>query len=668
MSCDQREKLSELSGLPEVAREYVLTKRNEMLELQRRSKAPSRREVVEKGAMRRCEMDEIDINQLESVWDDLEYLEYPKRLLMTIPKLLFDPRVIQLATRDTALARSLAEKFRTLQGIAETKTFLFPPLISAVRRAALTEPRTLDILEIGNFIVRIAEHPPEPTIDLMLEEATTCLTPFGYEHHFGEPASYGFAAYLDLVSRLSEHQDLVESTLERLLDRWKAQKEPPRAWKTTLQLQVLLLCFEQYTPISSDQAQGLLEDLFHVVAIEPLPRYRYILEWIIIQISIRHDLQDFLLFRLITKDHHANPKHLASVMKIITILACREGSGEDFAFHLAIAFVPLAASSKVVIRHEAQWQIPVLMDHARTSEWTSITGNPALTALDDYIRSLERFHDPPPERLAGGFNPETDHTLANLVEGKWFDLDHTKARLTSRRELVRLRDADSLQTAASSCMPLGDEIDRPATQQAKAELVEIKTTVGPRTSNEVAALQTKGTAYLARTLSNPSDQQARSSKAIVIGSLVDNPYNLGGLSRVSEIFGASALCLQNQKVLSNKGFTSVAVSSHLHFPVVQLSVPGIPDFLAERKAEGFCVVGIEQTDRSVLLGSEGAKLPERVVLVVGSEKEGIPAIVLTECDMLVEIPQRGITRSLNVQTAASVVLYEHARQHNQTAL
>ena len=76
-------------------------------------------------------------------------------------------------------------------------------------------------------------------------------------------------------------------------------------------------------------------------------------------------------------------------------------------------------------------------------------------------------------------------------------------------------------------------------------------------------------------------------------------------------------------------------------------------------------MGIEQTHRSVLLGSEECKIPEKVVLVVGSEKEGIPAIVLTECDMLVEIPQKGITRSLNVQTAVSIVLYEHARQYQK---
>ncbi|KAK3063809.1 hypothetical protein LTR53_018758, partial [Teratosphaeriaceae sp. CCFEE 6253] len=77
---------------------------------------------------------------------------------------------------------------------------------------------------------------------------------------------------------------------------------------------------------------------------------------------------------------------------------------------------------------------------------------------------------------------------------------------------------------------------------------------------------------------------------------------------------------------------------------------------------GWTIVGVEQTDRSVVLGSAACRLPGKVVLVLGSEREGIPALVLGECDVLVEIAQQGVTRSLNVQTAAAIVLYEYARQ------
>lgn len=79
--------------------------------------------------------------------------------------------------------------------------------------------------------------------------------------------------------------------------------------------------------------------------------------------------------------------------------------------------------------------------------------------------------------------------------------------------------------------------------------------------------------------------------------------------------------------------------------------------------EPYTIVGVEQTDQSLVLGKEGTKLPRRMCMVLGAEKTGIPADVLMECEMCVEIGQVGITRSLNVQTAASCVLFEWQRQH-----
>lgn len=152
---------------------------------------------------------------------------------------------------------------------------------------------------------------------------------------------------------------------------------------------------------------------------------------------------------------------------------------------------------------------------------------------------------------------------------------------------------------------------------------------------------------------------------MVIGSLVDNAINLGGLSRISEVFGASALYVANApSVLKNKDFVAVSVSSYNHLPINTLTVPDIPSFLTQCKNDGYTIVGVEQTDRSVILGADATKLPVKTVLLMGAEKEGIPALLLGECDLLVEVPQKGVTRSLNVQTAAGVVLFEYARQHS----
>jgi tRNA guanosine-2'-O-methyltransferase len=188
--------------------------------------------------------------------------------------------------------------------------------------------------------------------------------------------------------------------------------------------------------------------------------------------------------------------------------------------------------------------------------------------------------------------------------------------------------------------------------------------------NDVAvALQTKGTAYLKSILTTPDTASQQTHSLLLVASLIENPYNLGGLSRCTEIFGAQGLYVRDPRVVAEKDFTSVSVSSHNHIDIMPCPVADLATLLAAKKEEGWTVVGIEQTDRSLLLGAKNVNgkelcmLPKQTILVLGSEREGMPATVLSLCDMLVEIPQIGVTRSLNVQTAAAIVLFEYGRQH-----
>jgi tRNA guanosine-2'-O-methyltransferase len=73
-------------------------------------------------------------------------------------------------------------------------------------------------------------------------------------------------------------------------------------------------------------------------------------------------------------------------------------------------------------------------------------------------------------------------------------------------------------------------------------------------------------------------------------------------------------------------------------------------------------VGLEQSTRSLRLGAPGVTLPERMVLVLGAELRGMPAEVLAALDVVVEIPQVGQVRSMNVHVSASLLVWEYTRQ------
>lgn len=148
---------------------------------------------------------------------------------------------------------------------------------------------------------------------------------------------------------------------------------------------------------------------------------------------------------------------------------------------------------------------------------------------------------------------------------------------------------------------------------------------------------------------------------LVVASLIDKPTNLGGLCRTCEIFGASGLVLDSLHHLNDKHFQSLSVSSELWLPLLEVKPVELTDFLQVKKSEGYSIVGVEQTANSQNL--QEFKFPEKTLLLLGNEREGIPANLLQMLDVCVEIPQQGIIRSLNVHVSAALLIWEYTRQH-----
>jgi tRNA guanosine-2'-O-methyltransferase len=153
---------------------------------------------------------------------------------------------------------------------------------------------------------------------------------------------------------------------------------------------------------------------------------------------------------------------------------------------------------------------------------------------------------------------------------------------------------------------------------------------------------------------------------IVFASLVDKAPNLGGLARTAEIFGAESLVVADRSVLKDNLFSFTSLDAERLLPVHACPLAGARDYLRARRAEGWAVVALEQADRALVLG-HGCALPERMVLLLGAEKEGVPPELLAEADVTVEIPQLGTLRSLNVHVSAALVVWEWTRQRLENA-
>jgi TrmH family RNA methyltransferase len=148
---------------------------------------------------------------------------------------------------------------------------------------------------------------------------------------------------------------------------------------------------------------------------------------------------------------------------------------------------------------------------------------------------------------------------------------------------------------------------------------------------------------------------------IVVLAGLQDPGNLGTILRSAEAFGARAvLCLPGTVSAWNPKAVRASAGSLFRLPLLPASAE---DCFARLRAAGVKIwttaapaaeVETEAADRIDLAGP--------VALVIGNEGNGVPEALAAQADGAVTIPCPGPVESLNAAVAASVLLYEAARQ------
>jgi tRNA G18 (ribose-2'-O)-methylase SpoU len=82
--------------------------------------------------------------------------------------------------------------------------------------------------------------------------------------------------------------------------------------------------------------------------------------------------------------------------------------------------------------------------------------------------------------------------------------------------------------------------------------------------------------------------------------------------------------------------------------------------LKELKADGYTLVGLEQTTNSISLHEY--RFLRRTALVIGNERLGLTDEELRLVDNIVEIPVWGLPYAYNVANATAMALYEYCKQ------
>jgi TrmH family RNA methyltransferase len=150
---------------------------------------------------------------------------------------------------------------------------------------------------------------------------------------------------------------------------------------------------------------------------------------------------------------------------------------------------------------------------------------------------------------------------------------------------------------------------------------------------------------------------------VVVMAAVQDPGNIGTIVRSAEAFGATGVVTTrgSADLWSPKALRASA-GSGLRFPV--LRGMAIPLLLAQLRVAGVKLVAA--SSHAADLASAGAEaaadLREAVAIFIGNEGSGLPREIEHVADARISIPMTAGVESLNAGVAASVVLYEAARQ------
>ena len=145
----------------------------------------------------------------------------------------------------------------------------------------------------------------------------------------------------------------------------------------------------------------------------------------------------------------------------------------------------------------------------------------------------------------------------------------------------------------------------------------------------------------------------------IVCDAIRTPENIGMCFRISESFGVEKIYFhENSPSVENRKVINTARNT-----INQIAHDYYTDFnslIKNLKDEGNTIIGIEITDKSINIQDFNFKNHEKIVLLLGSERNGIENVDLV--DFTISIPMYGRNSSMNVVHSLAIMLYEVTNQ------
>lgn len=164
-------------------------------------------------------------------------------------------------------------------------------------------------------------------------------------------------------------------------------------------------------------------------------------------------------------------------------------------------------------------------------------------------------------------------------------------------------------------------------------------------------------------LGRKSVEEFKASDKIPIIIVLENirsAYNVGSVFRTSDAFLVEAIYIIGYSAKPpHKEIKKTALGAEETVDWKYFKTTA--EAIEELRARGFNVYAAEQAEGSYKLNAIGFEPNEKIAVVLGNEVTGVEQSTIALCDGCLEIPQLGMKHSLNIATAAGVILWELVR-------
>jgi 23S rRNA (guanosine2251-2'-O)-methyltransferase len=147
---------------------------------------------------------------------------------------------------------------------------------------------------------------------------------------------------------------------------------------------------------------------------------------------------------------------------------------------------------------------------------------------------------------------------------------------------------------------------------------------------------------------------------VVVLENIRSAYNVGSVFRTADAFLIEGICIIGYSAKPpHKEIKKTALGAEdtVEWKYFKTTQEAIDDL----KLKGFKIYAAEQAEGSLKLQHVKVENGEKIAVVFGNEVTGVEQNTIHHCDGCIEIPQLGMKHSLNIATAAGVVLWELVR-------